>query len=223
MKLSIVVPAYNEEATIAELIEKVKKVQLDKEIVIVDDGSTDSTPKILESINGIKVITKPNGGKGSAIIEGIRHVTGEVVVIQDADLEYDPEDFKVMLETMIENNADVVYGSRLLHSDYKVSYRRFFWGGKLVTAVANILYGISISDEPTCYKMIKTDLLKSLNLQCRRFEFCPEVTAKIAKREIKIVEVPISYFPRSIEEGKKIGARDGIEAIWTLLRYKFTK
>jgi dolichol-phosphate mannosyltransferase len=221
--LSVIIPAYNEEKTIAELLAKVKSVKLEMEIIVVDDGSTDKTGEILKSIDGIKVITKQNGGKGSAIREGIAAVTGEIVVIQDADLEYDPQDFIPMLDTMKRAKADVVYGSRLLHENYKVSYQRYFWGGKLVTLIANILFGISISDEPTCYKMLKTDLLKSLNLQCSRFEFCPEVTAKIARRKIKIVEIPINYYPRSIEEGKKINAFDGIEAIWTLLKYRFVK
>jgi dolichol-phosphate mannosyltransferase len=221
--LSVIIPAYNEEKTIAELLAKVKAVKLDMEIIVVDDGSTDKTGEILRNIDGIKVIAKSNGGKGSAIREGIAAVSGNVVVIQDADLEYDPQDFIPMLDTMERQKADVVYGSRLLHENYKVSYQRYFWGGKLVTFIANILFGISISDEPTCYKMLKTDLLKSLNLQCSRFEFCPEVTAKIARRKIKIIEIPISYYPRSIEEGKKINAFDGIEAIWTLLKYRFVK
>lgn len=221
MRLSVIIPAYNEAATIAELINRVKAVKLDKEIIVVDDGSTDETPRILASIDDITVIRKKNGGKGSAIRAGIAAVTGDVVVIQDADLEYDPNDFVPMLQAMQNESADVVYGSRVLRKGYKISYRRFFWGGKIVTAIANMLYGISITDEPTCYKMFKADLLRSLKLTCDRFEFCPEVTAKVARRKKRIVEVPISYYPRSIEEGKKIGARDGIEAIWTLLKYRF--
>ena len=222
MKLSIIIPAYNEEATISEIISKVKAVELDKEIIVVDDGSTDKTGGILDSINDIKVMHKSNRGKGSAIRAGISAVTGDVVVIQDADLEYDPNDFVTMLDTMQRTGAQVVYGSRILHSGYRISYQRYFMGGKLVTAFTNLLYGTSITDEPTCYKMIRSELLKSLNLTCNRFEFCPEVTAKIAKRKIKIVEVPINYYPRSIEEGKKIGPLDGLEALWTLLKFKFT-
>ena len=144
-------------------------------------------------------------------------------MIQDADLEYDPNDFVTMLAVMENEGVDVVYGSRILHKDYKISYRRYFWGGKLVTVVANMLFGISITDEPTCYKMIKTALLRSLNLTCTRFEFCPEVTAKIARRKIKIMEVPISYFPRTMAEGKKINAWDGLEAVWTLIKYRVKK
>ncbi len=223
MKLSIIIPVYNEERTIAELLSRVRAVELEKEIIVVNDGSTDGTKGILDTIDGIVVVNKKNGGKGSAIREGLKVATGDVIVIQDADLEYDPNDFVKMLDVMKREGADVVYGSRILHSDYRISYRRYFWGGKLVTIVANMLYGLSITDEPTCYKMIKTDLLKSLDLQCSRFEFCPEVTAKLARRRIRIVEVPISYFPRSIEEGKKINAIDGLEAIWTLLRYIFVK
>ncbi len=220
MKLSVIIPAYNEESTIQEIIAKVKAVPLDKEIVVVDDGSTDATSKILDCIDDIIVIHKKNGGKGSAIRAGLEAVIGEVTVIQDADLEYDPNDFVVMLDIMQKEGVDVIYGSRVLHKDYRISYRRYFWGGKLVTMVANILYGLSITDEPTCYKMIKTSLLKSLNLNCERFEFCPEVTAKIARRKIRLMEVPISYFPRTIEEGKKINAFDGLEAIWTLIKYR---
>jgi glycosyltransferase involved in cell wall biosynthesis len=223
MKLSVIIPAYNEESTIAKLVSRVRAVPIDKEIIVVDDGSTDGTSNILDSATGIVVIHKKNGGKGSAIRAGLAAATGEVTVIQDADLEYDPNDFGKMLEAMDREGADVVYGSRVLHKDYKISYRRYFWGGKLVTFVANVLYGISITDEPTCYKMIRTDLLKSLNLACTRFEFCPEVTAKLSRRKIKIVEVPISYYPRSIKEGKKINAWDGLEAIWTLLKYRIIK
>jgi glycosyltransferase involved in cell wall biosynthesis len=220
MKLSVIIPVYNEESTIEKIIARVKAVPLEKEIVVVDDGSTDKTPKLLDCIDGIMVINKKNGGKGSAIREGLLAVTGDVTVIQDADLEYDPNDFVLMLDIMTRENADVVYGSRVLHKDYRISYRRYFWGGKLVTMVANMLFGLSITDEPTCYKMIKTSLLRSLNLKCIRFEFCPEVTAKVARRKIRIVEVPISYYPRTIEEGKKINALDGLEAIWTLLKYR---
>ncbi len=222
-KLSVIIPVYNEERTISELISRVKSVKLDKEIIAVDDGSTDATAGILDATDGITVVHKKNGGKGSAILEGIKAVTGDVVVIQDADLEYDPDDFVIMMEAMQREGADVVFGSRVLHQDYRISYRRYFWGGKLVTYIANMLYGLSITDEPTCYKMIRTELLKSLNLQCARFEFCPEVTAKLGRRKIRIVEVPISYFPRSIEDGKKIKAFDGLEAIWTLIKYRFAK
>ncbi|OGC93454.1 MAG: glycosyl transferase [candidate division Zixibacteria bacterium RBG_16_53_22] len=223
MKLSVIIPVYNEESTIAEIVSRVKAVPIEKEIIVVDDGSTDTTSKILDGIDGLVVIHKENGGKGSAIREGLKVATGLVTVIQDADLEYDPNDFVTMLAVMENEGVDVVYGSRILHKDYKISYRRYFWGGKLVTVVANMLFGISITDEPTCYKMIKTALLRSLNLTCTRFEFCPEVTAKIARRKIKIMEVPISYFPRTMAEGKKINAWDGLEAVWTLIKYRVKK
>jgi glycosyltransferase involved in cell wall biosynthesis len=223
MMLSVIIPAFNEGNTIAEIIARVKGVPVEKEIIVVDDGSTDETPKILDTLAGITVIHKRNGGKGSAIREGLKYASGEVTIIQDADLEYDPNDYRLMMETMKSERADVIYGSRVLHEDYRISYRRFFWGGKLVTLVANLLFGISITDEPTCYKMIRTELLKSLKLTCTRFEFCPEVTAKIARRGIKIVEVPISYSPRSIEDGKKINALDGLEAIWTLIKFRIIR
>ncbi len=223
MKLSIIIPVYNEAKSITEIIEKVKSLPIEKEIIVVNDGSTDNSEEILANLDNIKIIHKENGGKGSAIIAGLKEVSGDIVVIQDADLEYDPRDFIPMMERMNEDNSKVVYGSRLLHPNYKISYKRYFWGGKIVTKVANLLYGLSITDESTCYKMIDTELLKSLKLECQHFDFCPEVTAKVAIRKIKISEIPISYYPRSIQEGKKIRARDGIMAIWALIKYKIFK
>ncbi|MEK8022698.1 MAG: glycosyltransferase family 2 protein [Candidatus Hydrogenedentota bacterium] len=160
-----------------------------------------------------------NRGKGAAIRTGLLHVTGAVTVIQDGDLEYDPNDFKNMLDR-IREGAGVVYGSRILGRN-QFSYRRFLYGGKFLTLLANLLYGTSITDEPTCYKMARTDLYRRMNLECTGFEFCPEVTAKFARLNERIVEIPIAYNPRSIEEGKKIRWTDGIIAIGTLLKYRF--
>ncbi len=152
---------------------------------------------------------------------GIALATGDWIIIQDADLEYDPEDYNPLLQWVIENNAKVVYGSRFLKPSNKHSYLRFYLGGRLVTFVTNLLYGQHLTDEPTCYKFFDAQFLKSIPLKCQGFEFCPEVTAKVCKKGIKIHEIPINYYPRSIAEGKKINWKDGLEAIWTLLKYRF--
>lgn len=226
MKLSIIIPVYNEDKTIGELIRIVKGVGLKgikKEIIVVDDNSKDKTVEKLKKINGIKLILhRENLGKGAAIRTGVKHVTGDIVIIQDADLEYDPHDYYKLIKPIIERKAKVVYGSRRLKKENKKhSGFSFYLGGLILTAIVNLLYGIKITDEPTCYKVFRADILKGINLKCNRFEFCPEVTAKVAKKGIKIYEVPISYFPRSIKQGKKIKWRDGIGAIWTLLKYRF--
>lgn len=226
MKLSIIVPVYNEDKTIGKLIRIIKGVDLKgikKEIIVVDDSSKDKTVEKLKKINGIKLILhRKNLGKGAAIRTGIKYVTGDVVIIQDADLEYDPNDYYKLIKPIIERKAEVVYGSRRLKKENKKhSGISFYLGGLILTAIVNLLYGIKITDEPTCYKVFRVDILKEINLKCNRFEFCPEVTAKVAKKGIKIYEIPISYFPRSIKQGKKIKWRDGIDAIWTLLKYRF--
>lgn len=226
MKLSVIIPCFNEAGTIKEIIKRVEAVDIDKEIIVVDDCSTDNTADIIQSLapGRVKAVQhEKNIGKGAAIRTGIKKVTGDIIIIQDADLEYDPQDYPALLEPFGDSDVQVVYGSRILRKGFKKSYERYYLGGRVVSIVTNLLYGTNITDEPTCYKLFRTELLKSLDVQAQRFEFCPEVTAKIAKRGIKIVEVPISYEPRSLEEGKKIGWIDGIEAIWTLLRYRFTK
>jgi len=228
MKLSVIIPVFNEKATIEEIIKKVKKVPVEKEIIVVDDGSTDGTSNILKKVadekkinNEIKIILKEkNEGKGVAIREGLKYVNGDIVVIQDADLEYDPSDWIKMLKVMDEKKADVVYGSRVLGREKKSSLA-FYLGGRILSIITNFLYRAEITDEPTCYKMFRTEIIKNLSLKCKGFEFCPEVTAKIRKKGIKIYEVPIRYNPRSIKEGKKIRWKDGIIAIWTLIKYRF--
>jgi len=223
MKLSIIIPVYNEEDTILDVIKKVKtqKIQIKKEIIVVDDGSSDDTYKRLKKIKGINLSRhETNKGKGSAIRSGLQKVTGDIVLIQDADLELSPEDYPSLIEPILNNKTSVVYGSRILGNNKKNNFL-FYSGGKFVTAVANLLYGIKITDEPIGYKVFKTNILKSLNLECERFEFCPEVTAKIAKRKIPIYEVPVKYKPRTTKDGKKLRFRDGIQAVWVLLKYRF--
>ena len=196
---------------------------VEKEIIIVDDCSVDGTREFLKSSNGWGRVLfhDQNQGKGAAIRSGLKEATGDYVVIQDADLEYDPSDFKPMMEKMISEGLLVLYGSRRLKEENtQYSGLLYYFGGWLLTILANLLYGQKLTDEPTCYKMFKTDFLKNLDLHCRRFEFCPEVTALTALRGIKISEVPISYRPRHKAEGKKICWRDELVAIWTLLKYR---
>ena len=229
-KLSIIIPAYNEENNIQELLTKVINVPLErygisKEIIVIDDGSNDSTTEIVKKFKSIKLIQlNKNIGKGYAVRTGIKNATGEIILIQDADLEYDPNEYYSLINPIINKQAKVVYGSRRLkESNRKYSSLSFFIGGIGLTMLTNILYpNLQITDEPTCYKVFRSDIIKNIPLKCKRFEFCPEVTAKIGKKRIKIHEVPISYFPRSVENGKKIRWKDGIEAVWTLLKYRFT-
>jgi glycosyltransferase involved in cell wall biosynthesis len=227
-QLSVVVPVFNEARTLAEIVGRVLAVPLRTEVVIVDDGSTDGTAAVAERLAAleprVRVLRAPaNRGKGAAVRRGLAAVTGEAVVIQDGDLEYDPRDFVVMLAEMERRGAPVVYGSRRLRYRSASSRSRFYWGGVLVTWVTNLLYGARLTDEPTCYKMWKRELIQSIRLECDGFEFCPEVTAKVLKRGIAIPEVQIRYTPRSVTEGKKIRARDGWRALWTLLRLRFAR
>lgn len=230
MKLSVIIPVYNEKNTIFKVVERVASVPIEKEIIIVDDGSTDGTKELLKELQRhigtevqreIKIIFREkNEGKGAAIRSGLKEISGEVVIVQDADLEYEPMDYLKLMEPIISGYTKVVYGSRVL-SKGKKSSLGFYLGGRLLSLLANLLYGLSITDEPTCYKVFAVEVIQSLDLKCNRFEFCPEVTAKVAKKGYKIQELPIHYYPRSIREGKKIRLRDGLIAIWTLIKYRF--
>lgn len=217
-------PMFNEAKTLPLILAKIQQVPIKKEIIMVDDGSTDGTKRLLRELerqDNIRVIYQnQNRGKGAAIRTAIPLVTGEVTIIQDADLEYDPNDYLKLIEPIKTDNTKVVYGSRFLNKQNKHSYLRYYLGGLTLSLLTNLLYFQKLTDEPTCYKVFDSQLLKSLNLKCRKFEFCPEVTAKVAKRGIMIREIPISYYPRSIAEGKKIRWRDGLKAIWTLIKYR---
>ncbi len=224
MKLSIIIPVYNEEKTLREILSLLAKLPIEAQIIAVDDASGDKSFEILKdwsASNQLEVFRHDkNRGKGAAIRTGLRHCQGEYTIIQDADLEYDPNDIVKMLETADRHQADVVFGSRIHNPQSGISYRRFYWGGKFLTFLANLLYGVNISDESTCYKMVRTTLINDLNLTCQRFEFCPELVAKLGKRKIKIFEIPISYYPRKMGEGKKIRWHDGLSAIWTLIKLR---
>jgi dolichol-phosphate mannosyltransferase len=224
MLLSVLIPAYNEVHNIQNILNKIGEVNIPKEIIVVDDGSTDGTRELLNTLKSdtIKVIFhEKNQGKGGAIKTAIAHSKGDIILIQDADLEYDPQDYYKLIPVIESGKEKVVYGSRFLNKQNKHSYFSFFLGGQVVTWITNILYFQTLTDEPTCYKVFDAKLLKSIKLNCSGFEFCPEVTAKIAKLGYKIPEVPISYYPRSISEGKKINWKDGVEAIWVLFKYRF--
>jgi glycosyltransferase involved in cell wall biosynthesis len=224
VKLSIIIPVYNEKANIAAVIDAVKGVNLPKEIVVVDDGSTDGTSEILEHYRDDETIRVHssilNFGKGTAIRVGLKYVTGDIVVIQDADLEYDPQQIPRLIEPIVEDRADVVYGSRFKGSIKGMKFANWL-ANRILILAANILYRAEITDEATCYKAFRAEIIKSLPLKCIRFEFCPEVTAKLRKRGIKIYEVPIDYVGRSVIEGKKITWKDGLQALWALVKYRF--
>jgi len=223
MKLSVIIPVYNEKNTLSEIIDRVQKVGLEKEIILVDDCSSDGTRELLPSFTAqnIKVVLQEkNQGKGAAIRRGIEEASGDYVIIQDADLEYDPQEYIKLILPIIEGKAQVVYGSRFLGA-HKFSTLSHFLGNKMLTWLTDLLYESALTDMETCYKLIPAKLIKSIPLRANRFDFEPEITAKILKRGIKIREVPISYRGREFAEGKKISWIDGFAAIWALLKYRF--
>src|SRR5271169_5248095 len=222
--VSVIVPVYNEVAHVDELRQAIHASPVKKEIIIVDDGSTDGTRQKLQAMppagnsDVTVVFHEKNCGKGAAIRTALQYARGEYILIQDSDLEYDPQDYPALLRPLVQRQANVVYGVR---PDRPERGLRFFLGAKLLTHLANLLYGAGIHDEATCYKVFRRSVIAQIDLDCRRFEFCPEVTAKLCRIGEKIAEVPISYAPRSAGEGKKIRHSDGWLAIWTLIRYRF--
>ena len=223
LKLSVIIPVYNEENTILDIIERIRAVNLPKEIIIVNDCSTDRTKELLDNYPKdelIKVIHhNTNMGKGSAIRTAQQFLTGDLVIIQDADLEYDPSEYPKLYKFFVEKNADAVYGSRYSGNEVMVDSFVHYYGNKLLTLFSNILTNLHLTDMETCYKMIRTDILKKINIECQCFGFEPEITAKLAKMKARIFEVPIYYEPRLYDQGKKITWRDGIKAIWYIIKF----
>jgi glycosyltransferase involved in cell wall biosynthesis len=228
MKLSIVIPVFNEEKTVEEIIRRAQDVDvgLEKEIIIVDDYSTDSTRQILKGLNHpqIKIFYHDkNQGKGAALQTGFSQASGNIVLVQDADLEYDPRDYPKLLEPILDGRADVVYGSRFLGGPHRILFFWHYVGNKMLTTLSNMLSNLNLSDMETCFKVFRKEILDQINLKSKRFGFEPEITLKLSKLKCRIYEVPISYSGRDYSEGKKIGWKDGMAAIIHILRFKLFK
>jgi glycosyltransferase involved in cell wall biosynthesis len=224
--LSVVMPVYNERTTIDEIIRRVLAIPLRIELIVVDDGSKDGTRDILSALVkelNFKLVFQPrNAGKGAALRRGFEEVTGDLVIIQDADLEYSPEEFPELIQLIVEGRADVVYGSRFL-GRHRVFLFTHYAGNRLLTLITNVLYNTMLTDMETCYKVMRTEVLRSMKLESDGFGIEPELTAKIFKRHYRVYEVPITYDGRGYDEGKKITWRDGVVALWVLLKYRFTE
>jgi len=225
MKLSIVIPVFNEKVTILEVLDRVRRVALPKETIVVDDCSTDGTRELLQGLpqsDELKILLQPvNRGKGAALRAGFGAVSGDIVVIQDADLEYDPAEYETLIKPILANKADVVFGSRFLGGPHRVL---FFWhsvGNRILTTLSNMFTDLNLTDMETCYKVFRAEILKRITLRENRFGFEPEFTAKVGKAGCRIYEVPISYSGRDYSEGKKIGWRDGVAAIYFIVKYRF--
>jgi glycosyltransferase involved in cell wall biosynthesis len=226
--VSIIIPVYNERQYVQQILERVRTARipasLDREIIVVDDGSTDGTTTMLDTLEGDRSVkvhrSVLNFGKGTAIRVGLHYATGDYVLIQDADLEYDPGEYERLLTPLVEGKADVVYGSRFAGHRSGMRWQNCL-ANKMLSFLSNLLYGAHLTDEATGYKVFRRRIIANMKLHCRRFEFCPEITARVLKAGFKIFEVPISYRARSLQEGKKIKLRDAFEAVWTLLKYRF--
>jgi glycosyltransferase involved in cell wall biosynthesis len=228
-KLSVVVPVYNEAATLEQIVRRVLAVTLaegDKELIIVDDGSSDGSRSIVEKLGQEYpdviqcVYCSRNCGKGAAVRRGLDIASGDIIIVQDADLEYDPQDLHHIVDAYRDDSVQVVFGARA-RTPSRMGYLRYYYGRRLITALTNLLYGSHLTDQPTGYKSARATALSALDLRCNGFEFCAEVTAKLLRAGYKIIEVPISYRPRSIQEGKKLRARHGLRIAWTLVRLRF--
>ncbi|MBV6452583.1 MAG: glycosyl transferase [Anaerolineae bacterium] len=224
MNLSVIIPVFNEVENIREVVKRVQATKLAKEIIVVDDASTDGTKDVLVKLHGkgkVRVLThETNQGKGRAVVTGLKSAKGNILLIQDADLEYDPRDYPTLLQPIKEGLADVVYGSRFLGAPHRVA---MFWhqvANQLLTLMTNILYDSILTDMETGYKVFRREVIKDMKIRSKRFNFEPEFTAKILKRRYRIYEVPISFNPRDYSEGKKIGMKDAFEAVWALIRYR---
>jgi glycosyltransferase involved in cell wall biosynthesis len=224
--LSVVMPVFNERATVEQVIRRVLAVPARVQLIVVDDGSADGTTEVLENLQrelGFVLLLQPrNLGKGAALRRGFEHFSGDIVVIQDADLEYSPEEYPQLIELIVSGRADVVYGSRFL-GRHRVFMFSHYFGNRLLTLVTNVLYNTMLSDMETCYKVMRAEVVRSMTLKSNGFAIEPELTAKIFKRQYRVYEVPITYDGRGYEEGKKITWRDGFSALWVLLKYRFTE
>jgi len=222
-RLSIVIPVYNERETILDIIKVVSASPFNKEIIVVDDGSTDGTRDILAAIrqDNLKVFMhEKNQGKGAALQTGFTHATGDIVIIQDADLEYDPEEYPVLLKPIVDGKADVVYGSRFAgHGAHRVLYFWHYVGNRFLTLLSNLFTNLNLTDMETCYKVFTREALAGVVIKEKRFGFEPEITAKMARKKLRIYEVPISYYGRTYEQGKKIDWKDGVRALWCIVKY----
>ena len=226
MQISVVIPVYNEVSTIREIVVRVQAVDLEKEIIIIDDGSTDGTRELLQEItlshDNVRVLYHDrNQGKGAALRTGFEGATGDIVIIQDADLEYDPREYPVLLAPILDGRADIVYGSRFLGGPHRVLFFWHYLGNKFLTLLSNALTNLNLTDMETCYKVFRREVLNDIQLKSNRFGFEPEFTAKIAKKGFRIYETSISYSGRTYAEGKKIGWKDGVKAIVAIIWFRF--
>lgn len=221
MKVSVIIPVYNEEKTVAQIVKRVGKLPFEKELLIVDDGSTDGTGKVLKKLKGNEIglcFHRKNRGKGAAIRTGLKKATGKIIVIQDADLEYSPEELPKLIEPIHKDEADVVYGSRFINVKHPFSL--LYLGNRFLTYITRLLFLTNITDMETGYKVFKAEVLRGIKIRSNRFDFEPEITAKILKQKVRFLELPISYQGRSYQKGKKLTWKDGIHSFWALIKYR---